>query len=80
MKTLGTKENPIKCLVINNSKFIMNETPERETEKAIYVCVMNTSCGTNRMFWMPKSVITTKTSTDVTMASWFFAKGFAGIN
>lgn len=54
-------------------------TPEKETEKAIYVKVVNTSCGSNKLFWIPKSVIKENEHSFI-LPSWFLSKNFMSIN
>lgn len=69
----GTEENPIKMLMIKGTLYAMDSQPEKETEKALFINVMNTSCGSNKTMWIPKSVVSVEDNQYV-MPSWFISK------
>jgi hypothetical protein len=69
----GTEANPIKMLMIKGSLFAMDLEPKKETEKALFINVMNTSCGSNKDMWIPKSVVT-REGENYILPSWFISK------
>ena len=71
--TRGTEANPIKMLMIKGSLFAMDAEAKKETEKALFINVMNTSCGSNKDMWIPKSVVSIE-GNEYVMPSWFISK------
>ena len=71
----GTAENPIKMLMIKGTLFAMDAEPKKETEKALFINVMNTSCGSNKDMWLPKSVVSVEGNQYV-IPTWFISKNF----
>jgi len=68
-----------KCKQIENSTFVMAINPEKETDKAIFVMVVNTSCGSNKMYWIPKSILKQNENSFI-LPSWYLSKNFNWIN
>lgn len=54
---MKTETQPTRMIMINKSVFCMNELSLKETEKALQFRVVNTSCGSNELFWIPKSIL-----------------------
>lgn len=74
--------NSKRAFRINNSHISMIEGFEQETEKAVQVRILNLSCGSNKLFWIPKSVFKIEENgimPIVSMADWFFNKNFGYI-
>ena len=71
--------NTIRCLEIQHTDFVMDENYEKETEKAIYVRITNMRCGSNKMYWIPKSVMRIMDEGSfrfIQIQPWFFRKSF----
>lgn len=70
--------NTVKVSQINDTCFYMNDLPEKVTDKAIFVRVMNDKCGSNFCFWLPKSQVK-KEGDKFIMPSWLVEKTFQSI-
>jgi hypothetical protein len=68
----------VKVSQINDTHFYMNDIPEKETDKAIFVRVMNDKCGSNFCFWLPKSQVKQQGDRFI-MPSWLVEKSFQSI-
>lgn len=78
----ATENKTVKCLEIQHTSFIMDEKFEKETEKAVQVRITNTNCGSNKLYWLPKSVFRIMeegTFKYVQIQAWFFQKSFSEI-
>lgn len=78
------KNDTTKCLTIKDTPFVMEETPITETEKAFQFRVINSNCGSNKVYWIPKSLlkkeINEKNVTLFTLPAWFLNKTFGYIS
>lgn len=62
---------------IENTTLLVSDTPERVTDKAILVNVFNTANGSNKSFWIPKSLMkTTEDGKLLQIPSWFIRQNF----
>lgn len=73
----------VNCCEVRGTSLVINLTPEKETEKAVFISVMNKNCGSNKSYWLPKSVLSYVTEDNgfiyAIIADWFLAKNFYNI-
>lgn len=70
--------NTIKAKLIDGTNLVMATSFSKETDKAVLATVINTSCGSNRDYWIPKSLLKIE-EYSVVLPLWFVKKTFGYI-
>jgi hypothetical protein len=67
---------------LKSINLIIEEKPQKETDKAVFVMVLNSDCGSNKDFWIPKSLLKQVESNGVkcfSLPEWFIRKTFSNL-